>query len=415
MPTALLVAGQVDGTVRLFSPSGDLVLSFSAGHDHPVTQLAVSPSHEEYLVATSDAGGVIRVHKVTVRQRRMTKDQKQARRNSTDEKVSQHMGSSVNVTAHLHRQMQVPQDSDGEAPRVTSLALAVQSGSKFVLAGDMEGKISVFTRNGTLRSRIDTTATPGAGVEALCAGSGSVLFRSGAEWGYVDLEKLEVKHVDCPRFEGRVTAAVLDSQQSSRVLAADENGTVWVFSVRGKKECRVELRFSKGVTQGPIDLASVRGFAIGLERAGVPGQPVSVVALNLSHLGKGKAASGKVTDAIPPPPAAALVWRRSRPPVRAWTVHRRTKEGDLLAFLSEDGHEIEIMELLMQVYSAPPQDSFGNFKMPVIGVAIILVLGYQYMKQKGKGGFGGKGGLASEDFAAALRNKKKLTGLRKKF
>merc|ERR1711972_267862 len=101
----------------------------------------------------------------------------------------------------------------------------------------------------------------------------------------------------------------------------------------------------------------------------------------------------------------------------------RAKEGDLLAFLSEDGREIEIMELIMHVYNPPQQDSFGNFKMPVIAVAIVLVLGYQYMKQKGKGGGGGGGGglggkakfdLAGEDFGSMLRNRKKFSGLKKK-
>merc|ERR1712066_89672 len=90
------------------------------------------------------------------------------------------------------------------------------------------------------------------------------------------------------------------------------------------------------------------------------------------------------------------------------------QQGDLLAFLSEDGHEVEIVELLMQVYQAPSTDSFGNFKLPVIAVAIVLVLGYQYVKQKGKFGGGGGGGLGggkkldwnSDDFASALKSKR---------
>jgi len=422
MPTALLVAARADGAVRLFTPSGELVLSFSAGHDQPVTHIAASPSHEEYLLATSDAGGVIRTHKVSMRQRRLSKNEKQDRRKSLDEKVSQHLGSSVNVTVQLHRQMEMPLDEDGDMRPITALALASQGGSKYLLAGDAAGKISVFTRNGTVRARIDTSAMPGVGVDSLFSSPGSVLFRSGAEWGYVDLEKLDVKHVECPAFEGQVTGAILDSQISSRVLAVDEAGTVWAFNVKNKKECKVDLRFAKGTTKGTVELASVRGFAIGLEHAQSPGQFVSLVALNMSQVGKGKNAGSKSNDALPAPPANAVVWRRQRPPVRAWASHRRAKEGDLLAFLSEDGREIEIMELIMHVYTAPAQDSFGNFKMPVIAVAIVLVLGYQYMKQKGKGSGGGGGGLGGkgkfdlggEDFGSMLRNRKKLSGLKKK-
>jgi hypothetical protein len=414
MPSALLVAAQADGAVRLFTPSGELVLSFSAGHEQPVTHLTVSPSHDEYLVATGDVGGVIRVHKITVRQRRLTKDQKQSRRNSTDEKMSQFLGTSVNVTAQLTKQMQVPTGSDGEAARMTALAMAAQQGTKYFVAGDAEGKVSIFTKNGTFRGKVDTTTTPGASIEGLHAHLSNLLFRAGDEWGYIDLEKLEVKHVECPQFEGRITAAIIDSQQSSRVLAADEAGSVWIFNVKNKKDCTVDLRYPKGATRTPIDLASVRGFVLGLERAGVNGAPVSVLALNMSEAGKRR---GDAAIMAPGSAPGSVVWRRARPAVRAWAVHKRYQQGDLLAFLSEDGHEIEIMELLMTVYTAPAQDNFGNFKMPVIAVAIVLVLGYQYVKQKGKFGGGstkGKFDFGSDDLGAALKSKRKFAGLKGK-
>merc|ERR1719480_757231 len=105
----------------------------------------------------------------------------------------------------------------------------------------------------------------------------------------------------------------------------------------------------------------------------------------------------------------SLVWRADRPPAKDWAVFKRYQQGDLLAVLSEDGREVEIIELLMQVYTAPVADSFGNFKLPVIAVAIVLVLGYQYMKQKGRfSGGGGAGSRAwdSHDFSS-LRNKRK--------
>lgn len=409
MPSALLVAVQADSQVRLFTPSGDLVLTFSAGHEFQVTHLAVSPSHDEYLFATGDSGGVIRVHKVMVRQRRLQKHQKQVRRNSTEDKVSQYLSSSLNVTAQLQRQMQVPMGSDGEAPRMTSLAMASQSGNKFFVAGDAEGKVSVFTKNGTFRAKIDVSAVPGTSVESLDSQLSSLLFRAGPEWGFIELDKMKAKHLDCQYFEGPVTSAVIDSQQSSRVLVADEDGSIWVLNVKNKNDCRVEFKFAKGATHTPIYLASVRGFVIGLEHGEGAGDLASVVALNMSQaserneLGQGP---------------SSVVWRRSRPAVRAWAVHKRYQQGDLIACLSEDGHEIEIMELLMQVYKEPSSmsDSFGNFKLPVIAIAVVLVLGYQYMKGKGK--FGKSGGLGgkkldfnSDEFASALKSKRKLGGL----
>merc|ERR1712232_720014 len=217
--------------------------------------------------------------------------------------------------------------------------------------------------------------------------------------------------IDCAKFDGTITTAIIDSQQSARVLVADEDGTVWVFNVKEKKHCKVEHRFPIGATNKPIELASIRGFVLGLERAPHGRYPVSVVALNMSMVGKKR--PGHMDPSSLPSP---VVWRAGRAPVRDWSVYKRYQQGDLLAFLSEDGHEIEIMELLMQVYTAPISDSFGNFKLPVIAVAVVLVLGYQYMKQKGGGG-----GAAFKDHDfSALRNKRKgarglagLKGLRK--
>jgi len=401
LPSALLVAAQADGAVRLFSPSGELVLTFTSGHDSPITNLAVSPSHDEYFITTADATGVIRVHKVNVRQRRLSKEQKQARRNSWDEKVSQYLGTQINVTFQFTKQMEVPpREEDGDIAPLTTLAVSSQQGTKYFLAGDAEGSISVFTRNGTFRGRIDVALKPGSAVDYLFAQLSNLLFRVGTDWGFINPEKMEATHMDCPRFEGHVAAAVVDSQQSNRILVADEEGTVWVFNAKSRKDCKVEHRFRRGTTKGRVELASVRGFVVALER-GDPalGDSTQMVALNMSHIGKKR-------DQM----SSEVVWRRGRQPARDWAVHKRYQQGDLLAFLSEDGNEIEIMELLMQVYQAPASNDFGNFKLPVIAVAIVLVLGYQYIKQKGKFGGGKKIDWDSADFSA-LRNKKKLGGL----
>jgi len=413
--------------VRVFTPAGELALAFSAGHDHPITHMSVAPSHEEYLLATCDSGGIIRVHRASVRPRRLSKEEKNSRRISTDEKVSQHLGASLNVTMQLHRQMEVPSDGDGPASSVTALALAQQGGNKYLLAGDAAGRVNVFTRNGTLRGQIDATLSPGRGVDALSATSSGTIFVSGHDWGYLDLDKMGVTHMECTGFLGELSTAVLDSQQSTRVIAADEQGTVWILSTKNKRECRVDMGYAPSATHAPIELASTRGYIIAYEPSTPGGGLASVVALNTSTLIKSRSVAGKGPDFVLPPPDHSVVWRKVRPAARAWAMHKRVKEGDLLAFLSEEGKEVEVLELLMQAQSPPPADNLGNFKMPVIAVAVVLVLGYQYLKQKGKGG-GAGGGLGAlgalagggsrgkfdfgDDLASKLKNKRSLAGLK---
>lgn len=387
MPNCLLVAAQEDGRVKLFNPNGDLLLSFVAGHDQPVTQLAVSPTHEEHLVATGDAGGSIRLHRVNVMKRRVTKEERMARNSVTADKVSQYLGTQLNVTVQLQRQVQLPPGSNGEVPMLTALALATNRGSRQVVAGDSEGRISVFAKNGTLRGHVDVTAMEGASVEGLHAFHSQLIFRAGKEWGYVNLDKVDVIHVNCPKFEGRVAAATVDSQQLSKVLISDETGSVWVFNVKNKKECELENRFlpaTAGVA--PLELASIKGFTIAMQKA-TDNVSSSLLALNMSQRLE-RHRPGEQG------PGGFVVWRRQGAPLLDWSLQKRQQQGDLVALLSADGREIEILELLMQVYNPPPSsDPFSNMKLPIMGVAVVLLLGYQFMKQKGgKGGGGGGGG-----------------------
>jgi len=409
LPSALLVAVQENGETSMYSPTGELVQAFSVGHELPVNHLAVSPTHDEYFIATSDVGGFIRVHTIKLRQQRLTKDQKQSRRSTVDEKMSQYLGPQVNVTTTFQKQMQMPSAGGGEPPRVTALIAASQRGGKYFIAGDEEGSINVFSRNGTFLAKIDATVTPG-GIEGLHSHTSGVIYRAGEEWGFINLEKMEVNRVDCPNFEGRVAAVIIDSQQATRVFVTSGDGSVWVLNLKNKKECKVDHVFPKGVMQNVLDLASVRGYVIGFEGEGNQGEPMSIVALNMSTVGRA------ATPRNPFPPSA-VVWRKAIGSVRQWSVYKRHQQGDLIATLTQDGRAIEIMELLMSTYTPPSTDSFGNFKLPVIAVAIVLVLGYQYMKQKNK--FGGSSSSKVKDFdgmdfSSLMKNKKLGAGLGKK-
>lgn len=410
-PTCILAAAQADGKIHLFSPSGELVFSFNTGHEQPITHMATSPTHEEHLIATGDSGGAIRLHRVSVRQRRVSKEEKAARSNSSD-KISQYLGPQLNVTVQMHKQFQLPARDD--LPTLTALAIANHKSSREIVAGDSTGRISVFAKNGTLKGHVDATAMEGPGVEGLHSYHSQVLFRAGIEWGYVSLDKVggvDVKHIDCPNFEGRVADMAVDTQQLSKVMLSDERGAVWVFNVKNRKDCELEKKFPYAAEmKAPVELAAIRGFVLGLQKH--PSDPAdsfsSILALNMSqHVGRrrpGETGAG-----------GHVIWRRQRTAVRDWAVQRK-QHGDLIALLSADGKEVEILEVLMQVYTPPPaSDPFSNFKLPVMACAVLLLLGYQFMKQKkggsaGLGGMGNRGKFGKSDFASLL-NKKKMGGM----
>lgn len=371
LPPALLVTATAGGLVRLHTPIGELLLSFDAGHEQPVAHLAVSPEKDEHTIATGDSAGVVRVFKVSVKPKKPPQNVKpQGRVNLSQERISQFLGVQLNATVQFQGQLAAPKGADGAVARITTMALASFHGTKYFVMGDAEGALSIFTKNGTLQAKLETATAPGASVEAIYSHPNVVIFTAGHDWGFVDFDLLKVRRSECYGFDGRLAAAAMDSQQSSRIVAADEAGNVWVFNTKGRTECRVEHRFRHGATRGVVELASVRGYALGLERSGTDTEPLwSVVALNMSHVGK---TPQELSQTSP------VSWRLARNPVRSWAVHKRSQHGDLLAFLSEDGRSIEVMELFMTVFAPPASSSFWKFKGPILAGLGFAMFGWRY-------------------------------------
>ncbi|CAE7307922.1 CIPK12, partial [Symbiodinium necroappetens] len=183
--------------------------------------------------------------------------------------------------------------------------------------------------------------------------------------------------------------------------------------VKNRKDCEFEKKFPYATDyKVPLELAAIRGYVIGLQKSTPSELPTSsLLALNLSqHVGRRR--PGELG------PGGHVIWRRPRLPIRDWSVQKK-QHGDVVALLSDDGREVEILEILMQVYTPPStSDPFSNFKLPVMACAVVLLLGYQFMKQKGSGSGlpglgGGRGKFGKSDFASLL-NKKKMGGLKGK-
>merc|ERR1711879_995790 len=125
---------------------------------------------------------------------------------------------------------------------------------------------------------------------------------------------MEVVPMTCRRFAGRVTAIAVDSQHSNRVLVVDEEGSIWVFNVENKRNCKVEHRFPRGATHAPVELASVRGFTLAFESTVEDPRRTSLVVLNMTHCGKKKGDPARTFSPV--------VWRRTVPVVKDWAVHK---------------------------------------------------------------------------------------------
>lgn len=389
LPLSILVVAQNNGTVNLLTPSGRHVTSFEAGHDMPVSLLAVSPSWSkgDMLIATGDEGGIIRIHKILARERPGKMVHPDAEPSVSVENDTAYFGVTVDwaliSATFFDKQLEVyPQaGSAGErTPKLTALTMASQRGSKFFVAGDADGKITIFSIDGAFRSRLDVTSTSGAGIDGFYVHLNQLLFRAGSEFGYVELEEGVVKHVECPDFDGeRITAIAIDSLQNARVFVADQEGTVWVFIVRRARQCRVQYKFPRGVAKAPIDIASVRGHVLLMERFGTTNARSKMVLLNMSI------ASQQYNENKRQP--SPVVWNRNVGLARSWAVHRNrgkpTDLGDLIAYLTDDGMKIVVFELLMNLDIEPPAESIFMNSWLVIPTIVITVLSggcWHYLK-----------------------------------
>eukprot|EP00929_Paragymnodinium_shiwhaense_P063619 TRINITY_DN31788_c0_g1_i2.p1 TRINITY_DN31788_c0_g1~~TRINITY_DN31788_c0_g1_i2.p1 ORF type:complete len:459 (+),score=118.79 TRINITY_DN31788_c0_g1_i2:130-1506(+) len=268
LPSSLLVAAQADGTVRVYTPAGESALAFTSGHEHPIEHLAVSPSMDESLVATADAAGVVRVHKINAKHRRAPKSLPKMQRFKMqgEEKVSQFLGLQANVTAQFVKGMVTPKGNASSPPRLTALQIASYQGSKYFITGDDVGKLRIYGRNGSLQAQFDALPQPElrSPIENIHASLGSAVFAAGGSWGFIDLDRLVLRRLRCPRLNGYIRHAIADSQISSRFFVADAQGTVYVLKVEEKRDCKVEHRFPPGSTTWPLELQAVRGFLVGV-------------------------------------------------------------------------------------------------------------------------------------------------------
>lgn len=158
LPQVLLVAVQASGDVQLFSLSGELFGIFPLGHKSAVTHLSVAAMQDEYIIATCDDGGILRIHRAIVRHRRGVYEPRSRVVVPAEEKYSQYFFSSVNLTLTFQVGMRVPLTSNAlnstncsasslhsdpkaiaEAPRVTAIALASFQGMKFSLQAILLG------------------------------------------------------------------------------------------------------------------------------------------------------------------------------------------------------------------------------------------------------------------------------------
>eukprot|EP00929_Paragymnodinium_shiwhaense_P117893 TRINITY_DN8936_c0_g1_i2.p1 TRINITY_DN8936_c0_g1~~TRINITY_DN8936_c0_g1_i2.p1 ORF type:complete len:481 (+),score=68.61 TRINITY_DN8936_c0_g1_i2:104-1546(+) len=368
-PSALLVVLRRDGVVQLFKPSGEMVLRFYAGHMHPVVPaLAVGTDAAEHLLLTADTSGGIKAHKLVVRPSRRLDNVPRGQRVKPE---TVYLEPEFEASHRVLLDLQLPRlqvggsSSSSSRPSITAMTVVDAAGAKEFLVGDSAGRVCIFTRHGALREvlsildllKINTTVP----VEGLSSHHTTLAYRSGTNWGLVDLDKLQERLHHCGDLvPERIHAAVFDAQFPHMLIVSDLVGDVWVINTKHRLNCKADVVF-RSANASYREAASINGYLFALDpglRLSRQETPATLMAYNLSHARLRPSRLARYPSPI--------VWQSQRPFVSSWAVHSNLEEGGLLAYVSADKRSVTIEELLMKVYPTTFDDR-GSLNMPLLG------------------------------------------------
>lgn len=262
-------------------------------------------------------------------------------------------------------------------------------GQKFIVLGGQEGGLYLHSLNGTYLGYTQA-ADDGDSVMEL-AYTASLVYRSSTSFGMFSPDE-QVIHRPCGIVTNLTSAVQLVGAQR---LLVHVDGELQSISTKQKTTCEREwtLPFE------PLRLYPLKGMVIGL----TSGAEKRLIALDMNR--------GAPEE---------ILWERKLGDVLSFDTFRRFGGGGMFAALSGSKTTIEVWDLLNEPPRAPGSfggfggggdggDSLSNMKMPIFMVAILLVVGYQYMKVSNKKtpGRSGRGG-------AGLADLKRLAELKKR-
>jgi hypothetical protein len=374
-----LVACLTETGVLLYTPSGALVAEWLIEEPTFISAGPTSYSQDEVFFVVFAKGKLTRIN-VKTRQWRLSGAEKEDRRN-IEPRNSTTFVPEVNVTLSKAWSYTIK----GE---ITSLQAMSSRGQKYIVLGGKEGGLYLHSLNGTY---LGYTQAADDGDDVLeLAYTASLVYRSSTSFGMFSPDE-QVVHRPCGSVTKLTSAVQLVGAQK---LLVHVDGELQSIGTKDKTTCEREWK----LPFEPVRLHPLKGMVLGL----TSGDEKRLIALD-------------TTRGAP----EEIMWERKLGNVIAFDVFRRFGGGGMFATLSGSKTTIEVWDLLNEPPRAPGSfggfggggdggDSLSNMKMPIFMVAILLVVGYQYMKisnKKTPGKSSKGGGLADLKRLAELKKR----------
>jgi hypothetical protein len=374
-----LVAGLTDTGVLLYTPSGALAAEWLVEDPTLLSAGPTSYSQDDAFFVVFGKGTLTRVN-VKTRQWRLSPAEKEKRKKAEPGNSTTFVPE-VNVTLSKAWTISVR----GEIASVQTMS---SRGQKFIVLGGQDGGLYLHSLNGTYLGYTQA-ADDGDHILDLTY-TASLIYRSNTSFGMFSPDD-QVVHRPCGFAKNLHSAVQLVSAQRMLVHV---DGELQSISTKQKTSCEREWM----MPFEPVRLHPLKGMVLGL----TSGAEKRLLALDM-------------TKGAP----QEILWERKLGDVISFDVFRRFGGGGMFATLSGDKMTIDVWDLLNEPARAPGSfggfgggggdgaDSLANMKTPIFMVAILLVVGYQYMKNKGRKPAGKKGGgLADFKRLAELKKRK---------
>jgi len=378
LPRAVALTVSPSGNCTVSTVTGSTLLETELGHSADILRVATAGTVDETMVLSLDAKGLMRTHKLLLTPTKSDKSDRDARRATKDDILSRYLHVKPQTSLTLDREFKLP--SKGHQRQITDIGIARLGGPTYVLAADDEGGITAFYKNGTRKGRAIATTDEG-GVLGLLATPSAVIFHSSRRFGFVSGKSLDVKAVLCEEAHN-ISSIAVDASSSHRLIVASTDGTIQAFNVKNKSECVYEQTFP-AISPGPVRLEAFRGYTLAFQRNV---ENPKMFAFNTTNSKGGSLL-----------PVSMVFESQTRAKTDVSAIRRSSMEGgDTLGMLHPDG-SLEIQKVLWKTFTQPVDDSFDFYRWPILGLAIVLVIGYQYWKFNSGSSSDSKGASADED------------------
>ncbi|KAL8444679.1 hypothetical protein Emag_005391 [Eimeria magna] len=269
--------------------------------------------------------------------------------------------------------------SPGKSSKHNCVIPAAMKGERVVLVGGSDGSLSVFSRSGSLKTKIFVTDEEG-GILHLAHFGGITVFATRSCVGNVNPLALEPSvKMSCLGKTSGITSIALDARKPGRGAVALRDGQILYLDVKSW----TLLHKFPAVLGGPVKIFFAKekllAATISSKTTDLSAERYKRNASSQSGVAIFDMTALERPDTFRGPPVHMLPLDME---VGAFYVLRRTGDTSILAVASVDGDVVEVFECLHRDQPALSDESWSHIRLPIMLLTILVAVAAQIYRTR---------------------------------